>query len=779
MPEASAASADRSKAAAQDFPTHEAAHPPEQAADGRTGSFSSSARNTLSLAALSLGVIYGDIGTSPLYTFNGIFPEEGPVPSAEDVLGAASCIIWAFLLVPVLKYALVALEFGTREGEGGPFAVYTALFPPSEPKEDGWRTLTTYTEATSPPSSTKATRFLRRPAVKFALFALVVFGVSLTIADGMLTPAVSVRSAVTGIAVAAPSVSDTGSIVGISCAFLVVLFLLQALGTKKIAYLFSPIVSVWLLLCAVGGAINIAKHPGVFRAFDPSRAVLLFVRTDDYDLLSGVILAITGSEALFANLGHFSKGSIRLAFLAFATPCLILQYFGQAARLIEDGETILPNIFYQSIPGGVGNAFWWVTWAFSILAAIIGSQGMISATFSLIQQLTKLHVFPPLRIIHTDSVIRGRVYIPVANFLLFVGTIGLTVGFRGNNSGLTSAYGFAVAGVLLISTSMIALAIVQLKHLPILVALVYFVFSGFIDGLFLGATAKKVPHGAWFPLGVACVLLVFLLLWWWAKGLENSFDLNHRWRLSEIMRPAPEHDEDGYEDKHEPHGWGREADITAASTSRRDSDLGLRRRQKLPMYEMTAGGTSLARPPVFALFHNHSSVTSEGAPHAFTAFLSSYPALPQIIVFLTLRTVGVPHVAPHDRFLVDRQHRYEGVYAATISFGYRNVVDLSDIAGHLRTRIIALEMRSATCQEDLDEMIEKVDTAVKGAVTHILPRFYISADQSPHRPKIIRVIRTFLLEEVYRRVAVNFDPSDHFVFGSQEDVLRMGVAAVV
>ncbi|GAA5876103.1 hypothetical protein JCM8547_002637 [Rhodosporidiobolus lusitaniae] len=731
-------------------------------------------KDTLVLAILSLGVIYGDIGTSTLYTLNGLFPASSPVPSSEDIVGGVSCILWALLLVPIVKYCFVALEFGTGHSEGGPFAIYTTLFPPAEEKHSGWRTLTTYAEATSPPgSSRKATKVLHRPAVKFALFVLVLLGVALTVADGMLTPAVSVTSAVAGIAVAFPSV--TSSIVGISVALLAVLFIAQALGTKRIGVAFSPIIAVWFLLNGVGGAINIAKHPAIFRAFDPSRAVMLFVRTGNYDLLNGVILCITGCEAVFANLGQFSKGSIRLAFLSFATPCLMLQYLGQGASLIDNPETIIQNVFFQSIPGGVGSGFWWVTWIFAVLSAIIASQAMITATFSLVQQLTQLHVMPALKIVYTDDDSRGRIYVPMVNFLLFVGCIGLTCGF-GTDVGLTAAYGFAISGVLCVTTLMIALAIPQIKGLPVFLGVVYFVFSGFIDGLFLGATSKKIPHGAWFPLGLACVLTILLLGWSWAKGLENTFDRLHRYRLSEVMRPISDEPEEQQEHEDEK-GEGEIAEVGRTSG---EGENGLRRRAPgLPGYEIRGGGAEVARPPVFALFHNHSSSAGEGAPHSFTAFLRSYPALPRIIIFLSIRTCGVPHVAPSDRYLVDKLRAFDGVFVATISFGFRDVVDLSDVAGPLSTRIIALESRSARNVEELNGTVRKVDQALHGAVTHIVPHFHVSADQSTNRNKLIRLIRTFLLEEVYRRVAVNFDPTDQFKFGSEEDVLRMGVTAVL
>ncbi|GAA5873740.1 hypothetical protein JCM3774_000155 [Rhodotorula dairenensis] len=743
-----------------------------------------SLRQTLWLAFLSYGVIYGDIGTSTLYTLNGIFPASGAAPSSEDVIGAVSTVLWAIIIVPVVKYCLIALEFGTAHGEGGPFAVYQSMYPPRESKRDGWRTLTTYTMATTPPASIGISSFLHRPWVKKFLLVLTLFGVTLTIADGMLTPAVSVTSAVVGLSYGAPKAA--GSTVGISCGILVVLFLVQPFGTKRIASLFSPIVVIWLALNGVTGCINIAQYPGIFRAFDPSRAVMLFVRTKNYDILSGVILCLTGVEALFANLGQFSKSSIRLAFCSYAAPMLILQYLGQGAKLITHGDTVISNVFFNSIPGGTGGGLWWTVWIFAVLAAIIASQAMITAAFSLVQQLVSLHVMPPLRIIHTDSTSRGRIYVPIANFLLLVGTIGLTVGF-GTEAGLTNAYGFAVSGVMFITTCTLAIAFIQVKHLPVYVAIIYFFASAFIDCLFFGATLKKVPHGAWFSLGLGVLLLVLLLLWAWARGLEDKFDHLHRYRLSEVMRPKRE--EKSEDDAPAPPQLpnlkeGDIASLTAIASNEGTSTTlptvpALRRfKTKLPSYE-AIDGSPLARLPVFALFHNNSESSGEGAPHSFTAFLHSYPALPQVIIFLSVRTVGVPTVAFDDRFLVERLRQFDGVFRATISFGYRDPIDLSDVISPLRDRIVALESRSTQDPVALAGKIEKIDAAAKGTVTHILPQFHIAADKSARRPKPVRLVRSFLLEEVYRRVKLLFDPFEEWVFSDDQDVLRMSVPAVL
>lgn len=226
---------------------------------------------------------------------------------------------------------------------------------------------------------------------------------------------------------------------------------------------------------------------------------------------------------------------------------------------------------------------------------------MITATFSLVEQLVSLSVMPPIRIVHTDSTSRGRIFVPAINFLVLVGTLGLTIGF-GTEAGLTNAYGLAVSGVMFITTSILAVAMVQVKHLSVLVAIGYFLLSAFIDGLFFGASLKKVPTGAWFSIGLATILLVLLLGWSWARGLEEQFDKNHRYRLSEVMKPSRGAADDAVnEKKDEQEG---EAEAVAVAQLERGGAAGpvQRRRPLPPAYEAAVGGASLARLPVFALY---------------------------------------------------------------------------------------------------------------------------------------------------------------------------------
>ncbi|ORY80251.1 potassium transporter [Leucosporidium creatinivorum] len=714
-------------------------------------------RATALLAALSLGVIYGDIGTSPLYVLNAVFPSSGPVPSKEDIIGAVSAVIWAITIVPLIKYALIALSFGNATGEGGPFALYTSLFPPRE-ESDGQRTFTRHRTFTSVHGA-EGERFIDRPFVKASLYAWVLFGTSLTISDGLLTPAVSVTSAVTGIAVAAPSVAH--SVVPISIAILVVLFLVQGFGTRRVGVTFAPIVFIWLGINAISGIINITAFPGIFRAFDPSRAVMLFVRTKNFDLLAGVLLAITGVEAMFANLAQFGPLAIRVSFIGWVYPCLLLAYLGQGAKLVTD-PSVLSNVFFASIPGGVGGGYWWFSWVFAVMAAVIASQAMITATFSLVQQLTRLHAMPAVKIIHTADDVEGQIYAPAVNVLLMIGTIALTAGF-GTDVALTNAYGFAVSGVMIVTTSFLAIALVYIRGFPFGVGIWFFIFAGFFDALFWGASLKKVPHGAWFPLGMAVLLAILFILYSWAKKLELTFDLTHRHRLNDVMRTVGADRPDA-----------QAGPMFASSLGEKSTEMTRPVPVQAPSYEAVGRSTALSRLPIFAFFHNPSASTLGGAPHSFSAFLRCYPSLPQVIIFFNVQVVGVAHTFEEERYLVSRIRSFEGMYIATLRLGYRDPIDLASVASPIRDLIVELERHSG--EGDVARKIALIDASMEHAVTHILPRFYVTAADSS-RNKVVNYVRRFLIESVYRRVAVNFDEYDQFKFANEEDVLRMGVSA--
>lgn len=720
-----------------------------------------STRNLLLLSFGALGIIYGDLGTSPLYVINAVFPSSGDVPSTEDVIGLLSSIIWTITLLPLLKYSIIALQFGNGSAEGGPLAVWSSLYPRKVDLTAN-RALTSFPTFSSRLHEPSAPFFESKP-VRLVLLGWTLFAVGLTISDGMLTPAVSVVSAVGGIAIAAPSVAS--SVLPISIAILVLLFIAQAAGTARVGKTFSPIMILFFLIIGISGIINIAQYPGVFRAIDPSRSVAWFMRTKSFDSLAGVLLCVTGCEAMFANLGQFSKGSIRLPFIAFVYPCLVFAYLGQGARLITDPETVLPNVYYGSIPGATGGPFYWITFVVTIAAAVIASQAMISATFSLTQQLVTLRAMPPVKIIHTSSIVEGQVYAPVINLLMMAGTIAFVGGFGVTGPGLTNAYGFAVATVFIVTTTLIAIAIVRVKHRSLWLALLFLIFFGFVDSLFWGASLKKVPEGAYAPLAIGIFITIFLLYWSWARDLEDQFDTNNRGRLTDIIRrvqtEAPEADQ--------------------PETEEFDAQGGLRMR--LPpkkrntiadgdKLELVDGSVPLNRLPVFAFFHNESGNAMDGTPHAFAAFVRIYPSLPQVIVFFSILVVEKAYTTEDERYVVSRVRSFDGIYIAKLFVGYRDVVDLTTIAQPIFESIKSLERSSD--DPEAEERIVAIQSAMTQSVTHIVPHHYLKAKKSGNR--FVDYIRAFLIESVYRRLQTA--PEAAYIL-QDDDVLRMGVTAAL
>ncbi|KIJ49086.1 hypothetical protein M422DRAFT_777639 [Sphaerobolus stellatus SS14] len=728
----------------------------------------------LSLLALSfqtLGIIYSDIGTSPLYVLNGIWPSNGPAPSAEDVIGGISAIIWSLTLLPLLKYVFIALRFGTNEGEGGCFALYHGLMPPSHPSAEEDRSLTG--DSIKGNNSTREKNTLRR--FKWFILPWALFGTSLTMADGVFTPAVSITSAVGGIAVAVPSVAN--HIAPISVGFLLVLFVVQRFGTAKLSFAFSPITLIWFFLIGATGIVNIIKYPGIFRAFDPSRAVLLFVRTKDYDLLAGVLLAVTGCEALFANLGQFNMLSIQLSFTLVTYPALLLAYLGQGARLIVDGEAVLSNVFYQTIPGPANGPLFWIMYILAILATLVASQALITATFSLIQQLIHLKSFPPLRMLHTSETVQGQVYIPAVNWTLAVITLVVVLAFK-NSTALTNAYGFAVATVLFVTTTLIAIQCRYVKHLPWIVGLVFLLAFGFIDGLFFGAALRKVPHGAWVPLMLGLILLILMVFWTWARDLEDQFDGANRKNLRHFIvsgdkEPSEKaalsqanHDHDVLEV--EPEDPSDENDASNSLTPSASTGLYTADNDGYPSQK-------LASIPIMAVFHKFAS--GKGIPHTFVGFLRQYPALPRVVVFLSVRVISVARVPQESRFIVNKVRTLDGFYGVTYQIGFREKFDINIDAIVNDICMIETRFRGA----DAKETIMQIKEAAK-RTTHIVPHYNVVSksvevnERLPFFTEVVNWLRELLIEVFYCRLITMFPETANWLTPADE-IIHVGITA--
>ncbi|WP_367607278.1 potassium transporter Kup [Legionella sp. W05-934-2] len=430
---------------------------------------------SLSLAAL--GIVYGDIGTSPLYA---IRESLGGLPiNLVDVLGVLSLIFWALTLVISIKYLTIIFR-ADNNGEGGILALLALLR-----RKNG-----------------KHQRYF---------FLIGIFGAGLVFGDGMLTPAISVVSAIEGLDVAIPKLSNW--VIPISCIILLVLFFFQSLGTAKIGFAFGPIVFIWFCTLAVLGIKEIIENPIVLKALNPYYAIE-FIHTNGwrgYALLGGVFLVVTGGEALYTDLGHFGRNPIRLSWFLVALPGLLLNYFGQGAYLLKHPEAISSPFFliapsWFSIPLLI----------IATLATIIASQAVISATFSLAKQAVLLGLYPRLPIIQTSESQKGQIYIPQINFMLALGTLLLVFTFQ-TSTALAHAYGIAVNLDMLLVTFLVAFAAYRIWKWNIFLILLLFSGFLFIDILFLGANVQKLMTGGWVPIVFA--LLCAFIMYTWNKGM--------------------------------------------------------------------------------------------------------------------------------------------------------------------------------------------------------------------------------------------------------------------
>ncbi|HSC99462.1 MAG TPA: potassium transporter Kup [Casimicrobiaceae bacterium] len=436
----------------------------------------------LPLAVGAVGVVYGDIGTSPLYTLRTAFTGSyGLSLTPANVLGVLSVIVWALVIVVTLKYITLIMRADNR-GEGGILAL-TALV--SRGTED-------------------------RERMRWWLVGLGIFGAAMFYGDGMITPAITVLGAVEGLGVIAPALHPF--IVPISVLILVALFAVQRTGTARLGAIFGPVMAVWFVALGALGGIEIARNVEVLSAFDPMYAVR-FVQGNvgvAFVAFGAVVLAVTGTEALYADMGHFGKTPIRRAWIFFVMPALLLNYFGQGALILSDPSTI-QNPFYLLAPA----------WArvplllLATLAAIIASQAVISGAFSLTRAAIQMGYCPRLTILHTSERAIGQIYVPFINWMLLIAIIALVVGFR-NSDNLAGAYGIAVTMAMLIDSILIFVVMRRLWDWPVWVSVLITTPLLLIDMTFLASNALKIPEGGWFPLLIGGV--VFTLLTTWKRG---------------------------------------------------------------------------------------------------------------------------------------------------------------------------------------------------------------------------------------------------------------------
>jgi KUP system potassium uptake protein len=434
----------------------------------------------LSATIGALGIVYGDIGTSPLYALKEAAKAatHGGTLSHDAVLGIVSLIFWALILIISVKYALLILRADNR-GEGGIVALL-ALLSARNAKPGTWR-------------------------AQLLLVGLV--GAALLYGDGAITPAISVLSAIEGLKVDAPSLAP--AVVPLTVVILIGLFIMQKKGAGFIGGIFGPVMLGWFIVIALLGVHGILQAPKVLAALSPLYAIDFLLHQNfhvSFAILGAAFLAVTGGEAMYADMGHFGRLPIRLAWFGIALPALVINYFGQAACLLVDPSAI-DNPFYQLAPD-------WVHYplvAFATVATVIASQAIISGAFSLTQQSVQLGFLPRMQIRHTASHERGQIYVPLVNWLLAAATLGAVLGF-GTSDALAGAYGIAVSLLMAITTLLAALVAIQWGYPPVIVLSV----NGFffvIDCIFFAANSAKLFDGGWFPLLLAGVVAFLMLTW--------------------------------------------------------------------------------------------------------------------------------------------------------------------------------------------------------------------------------------------------------------------------
>ena len=476
---------------------------------GRAGAPAPALNAAKVLAAL--GVVYGDIGTSPLYALRECV--NGPhavAPTPANVLGLLSLIFWSLALVVVLKYLVFVLR-ADNNGEGGVLALMALVSP----------------------TTGKVTPKRSRSAL--AMVGLV--GAALLYGDGMLTPAVSVLSAVEGLQVASPALRPI--VVPLTCLILLALFCLQRRGTARMGALFGPAMLVWFLALAAAGLPAILRQPQVLAALDPTRAGAFLSRNGmtGFLVLGAVVLCVTGAEALYADMGHFGRRTIRTAWYAVAFPALLINYFGQGAVLLSN-PAAAANPFDALVEG----PFYYPMLVISTLAAVIASQALISGAFSLTRQAVQLGYSPRMTVVHTSDESPGQIYVPTVNWLLMLACLALVIGF-GESSRLTSAYGIAVTGTMVI-TSVLFYSVARERwgwsRIEAGALLGLFLVA---DVAFLGASLAKMGQGGWVPLAVGAAVLLLMTTWKRGRALladrMNSSTMPLKVFLLDVERSRP------------------------------------------------------------------------------------------------------------------------------------------------------------------------------------------------------------------------------------------------
>ncbi|XP_012488019.2 potassium transporter 5 [Gossypium raimondii] len=581
----------------------------------------------LNLAFQSIGIVYGDLGTSPLYVYPSIF--SNGIKHRDDILGALSLVFYTLTFLPLVKYVFVVLR-ANDNGEGGTFALYSLIcryarvsLIPSQQAED--REVSNY-KLELPSKRLKLASVLKSSLqksqfAKIFLLLVTMLGTSMVIGDSIFTPSISVLSAVAGVKEVTSALTDD-MIAGISVVILIFLFMIQRFGTHRVSYTFAPVLCVWFVLIGGIGFYNIIKHDKtVLKAINPMYIVEYFIRNkkDAWISLGGVVLCTTGAEALFADLGHFSVRAIQVSMCSMVYPALIFAYTGQSSYLRQYPDEV-SDAFYKSVPGPL----YWPMFVVSILAAAIASQAMISGTFSIVHQSLSLGCFPPVKVVYTSANHEGQVYIPAINYILMLACIGVTAGFKSTVK-IGNAYGTAVVFVMTLTSSLLVLVMIMIWKTNIFLIILYILTIGFVELLYLSSVLYKFTSGGYLPLVFSAVLMIIMYVWNDVYRRKYHYELDHK------ISP------------------GRLKEISA--------------------------NKNMSRIPGLAMFY---SELVHGIPPIFEHYVSNVPALHSIIVFVSMKSLHINEVPPEERYFFRRvEPRELFAFRCVVRYGYKDVREVA------------------------------------------------------------------------------------------------------
>jgi KUP system potassium uptake protein len=555
----------------------------------------------------AIGVVYGDLGTSPLYTMKEIFNGNHAVQATpENVLGILSLIFWSIILVISIKYVLFVMRASNR-GEGGIMALMAL-----------------------------ALRHRNQQRQRNIIITLGLFGTALFYGDGIITPAISVLSAVEGLQIAAPALQ--AYVLPVTIMVLIALFMFQSYGTNKVGLLFGPIMLVWFITLGLLGGMNVWQNPHVLQALNPTYGVLFFLAHGwhAFIALGAVVLALTGAEALYADMGHFGKRPIQLAWFSMILPVLTLNYFGQGALILREPASI-QNPFYLLAPE-------WAMYpmiGLATAASVIASQAVISGAFSITSQAMQLDYIPLMQRIHTSTQTRGQIYVPAMNHMLFVLVICTVLGF-GSSVNLAAAYGLAVTGTMMITTLLaMIVALDSWRWSPLWTGLLVTLFL-IVDSAFLGANLLKIPQGGWFPLVVGAIL--FFMMFTWRRGRKILADYLQKGSIS--------------------------------------------------LTEFIANLTSF--PPLARVHGTAVYMTARylSIPHALQVNFEHNQALHERIVLLTISTADIPTIPDQERIDIDQMN--QGFYRITAHYGFMETPNVPQILSLCKLKNLDINPQSAS-----------------------------------------------------------------------------------